>query len=54
MTSAPKGGVGVAQSMTKTDVGEGGGQSDSDIIIGTPMTDNLNDTNLSLTEYFGT
>ena len=39
MTSAPRGGEGVAQNLTKTDTGEGGRQSDSDIIFGTSMTD---------------
>ena len=50
MTSAPTGGVGVAQNLTKTDMGEGGSQSDSDVIFGTPMTDHFMGTFLCLVE----
>ena len=42
MTSAQTGGVGVAQNLTKTDMGEGGGQPGSDIIFRSPKTFNFN------------
>ena len=42
MTSAPTGGEGVSQNMTKTDMREGGRQPGSDVIFGSPKTCHFN------------
>ena len=44
MTSAPTGGEGVAQNLTKTDMGEGGSSLILTSYFGTPMTGHLKTT----------